>query len=192
MKRQWASYPATLTAVRLVTSPCMAPTWNNPPSPPVSIPATRGQFKFNRMPHCTLWTWFKLNYLSTLCFPYYPSGLHNFYHMSYLYFGAMATSSVVLVGLIVSYATGEEVKMTLWNEILMIKKQTKKKNADSQLHIIHAVWTIVIVGEGWIIWSFYCVINVSSVWFKCCQRLSTSKIYFLLQCNNNWSPLFVF
>uniref|UniRef100_A0A671UEF8 Solute carrier family 5 member 5 n=1 Tax=Sparus aurata TaxID=8175 RepID=A0A671UEF8_SPAAU len=33
-------------------------------------------------------------------------GLHNFYSMSYLYFGAMATSSVVIVGLIVSYATG--------------------------------------------------------------------------------------
>uniref|UniRef100_A0A3B4YST0 Solute carrier family 5 member 5 n=1 Tax=Seriola lalandi dorsalis TaxID=1841481 RepID=A0A3B4YST0_SERLL len=33
-------------------------------------------------------------------------GLLNFYSMSYLYFGAMATSSVVLVGLIVSYATG--------------------------------------------------------------------------------------
>ncbi|XP_013866246.1 sodium/iodide cotransporter [Austrofundulus limnaeus] len=34
------------------------------------------------------------------------SGINNFYSMSYLYFGAMATSSVVLVGLIVSYATG--------------------------------------------------------------------------------------
>uniref|UniRef100_A0A8C5DE94 Sodium/iodide cotransporter n=1 Tax=Gouania willdenowi TaxID=441366 RepID=A0A8C5DE94_GOUWI len=34
-------------------------------------------------------------------------GLHNFYSMSYLYFGAMATSSVVLVGLIVSYITGK-------------------------------------------------------------------------------------
>ncbi|KAK7889827.1 hypothetical protein WMY93_025387 [Mugilogobius chulae] len=33
-------------------------------------------------------------------------GLHNFYSVSYLYFGAMATSSVVLTGLIVSYATG--------------------------------------------------------------------------------------
>lgn len=33
-------------------------------------------------------------------------GLHNFYSVSYLYFGAMATSAVVLVGLIVSYATG--------------------------------------------------------------------------------------
>ncbi|XP_034439044.1 sodium/iodide cotransporter isoform X1 [Hippoglossus hippoglossus] len=33
-------------------------------------------------------------------------GLLNFYSMSYLYFGAMATSSVILVGVIVSYATG--------------------------------------------------------------------------------------
>ncbi|XP_023138063.2 sodium/iodide cotransporter [Amphiprion ocellaris] len=33
-------------------------------------------------------------------------GLHNFYSVSYLYFGAMATSSVIIVGAIVSYATG--------------------------------------------------------------------------------------
>uniref|UniRef100_A0A8C5FZX7 Sodium/iodide cotransporter n=1 Tax=Gouania willdenowi TaxID=441366 RepID=A0A8C5FZX7_GOUWI len=41
--------------------------------------------------------------------PLHPNieGLHNFYSMSYLYFGAMATSSVVLVGLIVSYITGK-------------------------------------------------------------------------------------
>uniref|UniRef100_A0A3Q3JII4 Solute carrier family 5 member 5 n=1 Tax=Monopterus albus TaxID=43700 RepID=A0A3Q3JII4_MONAL len=38
--------------------------------------------------------------------PSLDQGLHNLYAMSYLYFGAMATSSVVLVGLIVSYATG--------------------------------------------------------------------------------------
>uniref|UniRef100_A0A665VL04 Solute carrier family 5 member 5 n=1 Tax=Echeneis naucrates TaxID=173247 RepID=A0A665VL04_ECHNA len=40
-------------------------------------------------------------------------GLLNFYSMSYLYFGAMATSSVVLVGLIVSYATGEKINKPL-------------------------------------------------------------------------------
>lgn len=34
-------------------------------------------------------------------------GLHYFYSVSYLYFGAMATSSVVVVGLIVSYVYGE-------------------------------------------------------------------------------------
>ncbi|MEQ2201926.1 hypothetical protein XENOCAPTIV_020659, partial [Xenoophorus captivus] len=43
--------------------------------------------------------------------PLHPNdqgGLLNFYSMSYLYFGAMATSSVILVGLIVSYATGKK------------------------------------------------------------------------------------
>uniref|UniRef100_A0A8C4INR9 Solute carrier family 5 member 5 n=1 Tax=Dicentrarchus labrax TaxID=13489 RepID=A0A8C4INR9_DICLA len=44
--------------------------------------------------------------ISTLLRPNNQGGLLNFYSMSYLYFGAMATSSVVLVGLIVSYATG--------------------------------------------------------------------------------------
>ncbi|KAK2908000.1 hypothetical protein Q8A73_009073 [Channa argus] len=43
---------------------------------------------------------------STPLHPNYQGGLYNFYSMSYLYFGAMATSSVVLVGVIVSYATG--------------------------------------------------------------------------------------
>uniref|UniRef100_A0A8D0CPS6 Solute carrier family 5 member 5 n=1 Tax=Sander lucioperca TaxID=283035 RepID=A0A8D0CPS6_SANLU len=38
-----------------------------------------------------------------------PGGLLHLYSMSYLYFGAMATSSVVLVGLIVSYATGKKI-----------------------------------------------------------------------------------
>uniref|UniRef100_A0A8C7Z9Q7 Solute carrier family 5 member 5 n=1 Tax=Oryzias sinensis TaxID=183150 RepID=A0A8C7Z9Q7_9TELE len=32
----------------------------------------------------------------------------NFYSISYLYFGAMATSSVIIVGLIISYATGKK------------------------------------------------------------------------------------
>ncbi|KAI3368650.1 hypothetical protein L3Q82_025660, partial [Scortum barcoo] len=44
--------------------------------------------------------------VSTRLHPDDQGGLLNFYSMSYLYFGAMATSSVVLVGLIVSYATG--------------------------------------------------------------------------------------
>ncbi|XP_041863103.1 sodium/iodide cotransporter isoform X2 [Melanotaenia boesemani] len=44
--------------------------------------------------------------ISTPLHPINQGGIHNFYSMSYLYFGAMATSSVVLVGLIVSYATG--------------------------------------------------------------------------------------
>uniref|UniRef100_A0A671UG58 Solute carrier family 5 member 5 n=1 Tax=Sparus aurata TaxID=8175 RepID=A0A671UG58_SPAAU len=44
--------------------------------------------------------------ISVPLLPNNQGGLHNFYSMSYLYFGAMATSSVVIVGLIVSYATG--------------------------------------------------------------------------------------
>ncbi|XP_059197655.1 sodium/iodide cotransporter [Centropristis striata] len=44
--------------------------------------------------------------ISTPLHPDDQGGLLNFYSMSYLYFGAMATSSVVLVGMIVSYATG--------------------------------------------------------------------------------------
>lgn len=45
----------------------------------------------------------------SISIPLHPNelgGLLNFYSMSYLYFGAMATSSVIIVGLIVSYATG--------------------------------------------------------------------------------------
>uniref|UniRef100_UPI0037E750E3 sodium/iodide cotransporter n=1 Tax=Semicossyphus pulcher TaxID=241346 RepID=UPI0037E750E3 len=42
----------------------------------------------------------------TLLHPDDLGGLLNFYSMSYLYFGAMATSSVVIVGLIASYLTG--------------------------------------------------------------------------------------
>ncbi|XP_040040744.2 sodium/iodide cotransporter [Gasterosteus aculeatus] len=44
--------------------------------------------------------------ISTLHFPDQQGGLLDFYSVSYLYFGAIATSSVVLVGLLVSYATG--------------------------------------------------------------------------------------
>uniref|UniRef100_A0A3Q3EBA3 Solute carrier family 5 member 5 n=1 Tax=Labrus bergylta TaxID=56723 RepID=A0A3Q3EBA3_9LABR len=45
----------------------------------------------------------------SISIPLHPNnlgGLQNFYSMSYLYFGAIATSSVVIVGVIVSYATG--------------------------------------------------------------------------------------
>lgn len=47
-----------------------------------------------------------LHSISTKLHPDNEWGLQNFYSMSYLYFGAMATSSVVIVGLIVSYITG--------------------------------------------------------------------------------------
>uniref|UniRef100_A0AAQ4S8X2 Solute carrier family 5 member 5 n=1 Tax=Gasterosteus aculeatus aculeatus TaxID=481459 RepID=A0AAQ4S8X2_GASAC len=48
--------------------------------------------------------------ISTLHFPDQQGGLLDFYSVSYLYFGAIATSSVVLVGLLVSYATGKKIK----------------------------------------------------------------------------------
>lgn len=47
--------------------------------------------------------------LPSISIPLRPNdfgGLHNFYSMSYLYFGAMATSTVIIIGAIVSYATG--------------------------------------------------------------------------------------
>ncbi|KAM7387995.1 hypothetical protein PAMP_024199 [Pampus punctatissimus] len=44
--------------------------------------------------------------ISTPLHPNNQGVLLNFYSMSYLYFGAMATSSVIIVGLIVSFATG--------------------------------------------------------------------------------------
>uniref|UniRef100_A0A8C6T4K1 Solute carrier family 5 member 5 n=1 Tax=Neogobius melanostomus TaxID=47308 RepID=A0A8C6T4K1_9GOBI len=47
-----------------------------------------------------------ISVMNLLTYSSNPRGLHNFYSVSYLYFGAMATSSVVLVGLVVSYATG--------------------------------------------------------------------------------------
>lgn len=43
-----------------------------------------------------------------ICVPFLNSrGLQFLYSFSYLYFGAMATSTVVLVGLVVSYVIGE-------------------------------------------------------------------------------------
>uniref|UniRef100_A0AAQ5Y5G0 Solute carrier family 5 member 5 n=1 Tax=Amphiprion ocellaris TaxID=80972 RepID=A0AAQ5Y5G0_AMPOC len=47
-------------------------------------------------------------------------GLHNFYSVSYLYFGAMATSSVIIVGAIVSYATGKKTKKSYYTKICEI------------------------------------------------------------------------
>uniref|UniRef100_A0A8C1K7I4 Solute carrier family 5 member 5 n=1 Tax=Cyprinus carpio TaxID=7962 RepID=A0A8C1K7I4_CYPCA len=40
-------------------------------------------------------------------------GLQNIYSISYLYFGALSTSAVVLVGVVVSYITGERNSLTL-------------------------------------------------------------------------------
>uniref|UniRef100_A0A3Q1CUJ7 Solute carrier family 5 member 5 n=1 Tax=Amphiprion ocellaris TaxID=80972 RepID=A0A3Q1CUJ7_AMPOC len=64
-------------------------------------------------------------------------GLHNFYSVSYLYFGAMATSSVIIVGAIVSYATGptkiSHIKEgLLWWDL----KKTKEVPSDHSVSII--------------------------------------------------------
>lgn len=66
-------------------------------------------------------------------------GLHYFYSVSYLYFGAMATVSVVLVGLLVSYVKGEMIQtagtrkllmhddVSFRNSLLHSKKKKKRK-----------------------------------------------------------------
>ncbi|XP_034003484.1 sodium/iodide cotransporter [Trematomus bernacchii] len=66
--------------------------------------------------------------ISTPLHPDDPGGLLNFYSMSYLYFGAMATSSVVLAGLIVSYATGPTKRNTIKEGLLWW--DLKKKQVD--------------------------------------------------------------
>lgn len=56
-----------------------------------------------------------------ICLPSVNSrGLQYFYSFSYLYFGAMATTTVVLVGLVVSYVNGE---------------MRHEKSVDAQWHI---------------------------------------------------------
>ncbi|XP_035502785.2 sodium/iodide cotransporter isoform X2 [Scophthalmus maximus] len=66
--------------------------------------------------------------------PLHPEnqGLHNFYSMSYLYFGAMATSSVVLVGLIVSYATGPTKRKDVKEGLLWWDLNKKQVEVPSQ------------------------------------------------------------
>ncbi|XP_006792072.2 sodium/iodide cotransporter [Neolamprologus brichardi] len=73
--------------------------------------------------------------VSTRLRPNNQGGLLNFYSMSYLYFGAMATSSVVLVGVIVSYATGptkrENIKEgLLWWDLKKKKVEGSPKNRE--------------------------------------------------------------
>uniref|UniRef100_A0A669BL94 Solute carrier family 5 member 5 n=1 Tax=Oreochromis niloticus TaxID=8128 RepID=A0A669BL94_ORENI len=71
------------------------------------------------------------------CYSVFPQtrGLLNFYSMSYLYFGAMATSSVVLVGVIVSYATGRTKRENI-KEGLLWWDLKKKKVEDIALLVI--------------------------------------------------------
>ncbi|XP_034387438.1 sodium/iodide cotransporter isoform X2 [Cyclopterus lumpus] len=70
--------------------------------------------------------------ISTLHYPDDQGGLLNFYALSYLYYGAMATSSVVLVGLIVSYATGPTKRIHIKEGLLwwdLNKKQVEVPSA---------------------------------------------------------------
>uniref|UniRef100_A0A3Q2DKB5 Solute carrier family 5 member 5 n=1 Tax=Cyprinodon variegatus TaxID=28743 RepID=A0A3Q2DKB5_CYPVA len=59
-------------------------------------------------------------------------GILNFYSMSYLYFGAMATSSVILVGLIVSYATGPTKRNQIKEGLLWWDLKKKKTEISSE------------------------------------------------------------
>ncbi|KAM6920977.1 sodium/iodide cotransporter isoform 2-T2 [Xenentodon cancila] len=59
-------------------------------------------------------------------------GIYNFYSMSYLYFGAMATSSVILVGLIVSYATGPTKRSHIKEGLLWWDLYKKKEELQSE------------------------------------------------------------
>uniref|UniRef100_A0A673AC22 Solute carrier family 5 member 5 n=1 Tax=Sphaeramia orbicularis TaxID=375764 RepID=A0A673AC22_9TELE len=76
------------------------------------------------------------NSISEWLHPTDQGGLHNFYSMSYLYFGAMATSSVILVGLIVSYVTGPTKRSQIKEGLLwwdLHKMKDVPSDSDSQM-----------------------------------------------------------
>uniref|UniRef100_A0A3Q3DAU9 Solute carrier family 5 member 5 n=1 Tax=Hippocampus comes TaxID=109280 RepID=A0A3Q3DAU9_HIPCM len=84
-------------------------------------------------------------------------GLHNLYSISYLYFGALATSSVVIVGLLMSYATGPMMRADLQEGLLwwdLGKKQTvfhsQRGVSDDVRKIIITIATIMDGSmDGW-------------------------------------------
>uniref|UniRef100_A0A3P8WMY9 Solute carrier family 5 member 5 n=1 Tax=Cynoglossus semilaevis TaxID=244447 RepID=A0A3P8WMY9_CYNSE len=80
--------------------------------------------------------------ISTRLHPSNQGGLHNFYHMSYLYFGAMATSSVVLVGLIVSYATGPTKRSDIKEGLLWWDLNKKQVDGPSEHRVCIKTWTL--------------------------------------------------
>ncbi|XP_072770736.1 sodium/iodide cotransporter-like [Nerophis lumbriciformis] len=59
-----------------------------------------------------------LHSISTPLLPDNPSGLHDFYAISYLYFGVVGTSVVVLVGIFVSFASGPTKRADLKDGLL--------------------------------------------------------------------------
>ncbi|XP_028259842.1 sodium/iodide cotransporter [Parambassis ranga] len=70
--------------------------------------------------------------ISTPLHPGNEGHLRNFYSMSYLYFGAVATSSVVLVGLIVSYVTGPTKRSHIKEGLLWWDLNKKKVEMPSE------------------------------------------------------------
>ncbi len=54
-----------------------------------------------------------VKYSTVFFFQLNSHSLQNIYSISYLYFGALSTSAVVLVGVVVSYITGERNSLTL-------------------------------------------------------------------------------
>ncbi|XP_054458949.1 sodium/iodide cotransporter [Anoplopoma fimbria] len=70
--------------------------------------------------------------ISTKPYPDDQGGLLNFYSLSYLYFGAMATSSVVLAGLIVSYATGPTKRIHIKEGLLWWDLNKKQVEVQSE------------------------------------------------------------
>ncbi|KAF1385563.1 hypothetical protein PFLUV_G00109060 [Perca fluviatilis] len=67
-----------------------------------------------------------------------PGGLLHLYSISYLYFGAMATSSVVLVGLIVSYATGPTKRHHIKEGLLWWDLNKKQVEVPSECRVLKA------------------------------------------------------
>ncbi|XP_056132817.1 sodium/iodide cotransporter [Lampris incognitus] len=67
--------------------------------------------------------------------PNHHGVLQNLYSMSYLYFGAVATSSVVLVGLLVSYVTGPTKRNTIGDGLLWWDLHKKKEGIPSLLRV---------------------------------------------------------
>uniref|UniRef100_A0A8C1ZLM4 Solute carrier family 5 member 5 n=1 Tax=Cyprinus carpio TaxID=7962 RepID=A0A8C1ZLM4_CYPCA len=76
-----------------------------PPTPQIMgvLPTSAGNCLASNAMLNTQFSFFQLNSYS----------LQNIYSISYLYFGALSTSAVVLVGVVVSYITGERNSLTL-------------------------------------------------------------------------------
>ncbi|KAM8874104.1 sodium/iodide cotransporter isoform 1-T4 [Spinachia spinachia] len=88
--------------------------------------------------------------ISTVHYPDRQGGLLDFYSLSYLYFGAMATSSVVLVGVIVSYATGPTQRIhikdgLLWWDLNKTQIEVPSEHRVSSLLYLNFVTLVPVV-----------------------------------------------